>query len=138
MNYRPHVDGLRALAILFVLFFHAGLSLFPSGFVGVDIFFVISGFLITGLIHSSLQKNNFSFIEFYNCRLWRLQPVFICLILVSTILTLIYYLPEDLCIFAKSARKTLFLPETSIFNKSQTLFFADITIYPYYIPVLIH
>ena len=124
MKYRPHIDGLRALAILFVLFFHAGLSLFPSGFIGVDIFFVISGFLITGLIHSSLQSNNFSFFEFYNRRLWRLQPVFICLILVSTILTLIYYLPEDLLDFAKSARKTAAFISNQYFEQRTGNYFA--------------
>ncbi|MBA2652135.1 MAG: acyltransferase [Tatlockia sp.] len=124
MKYRPHVDGLRALAILFVLFFHAGLTLFPSGFIGVDIFFVISGFLITGLIHSSLQTNNFSFIEFYNRRLWRLQPVFICLILVTTILTLIYYLPDDLSLFTKSARKTSLFISNLYFQQVTDGYFA--------------
>ncbi|WP_156415004.1 acyltransferase family protein, partial [Legionella maceachernii] len=82
MKYRPDIDGLRAIAILFVLFFHSGLALFPSGFVGVDLFFVISGFLITTLIHESIQNNHFSFAEFYSRRLWRLQPVFICLLVV--------------------------------------------------------
>nr|MBA2653073.1 acyltransferase [Tatlockia sp.] len=131
MKYRPHVDGLRAFAILFVLFFHAGLTLFPSGFIGVDIFFVISGFLITGLIHSSLQTNNFSFIEFYNRRLWRLQPVFICLILVTTLLTLIYFLPEDLLDFGKSARKTAFFISNLYFEqKTGGYFAADINHLP--------
>ena len=96
MKYRPHIDGLRAIAILFVLFFHAGLSIFPSGFIGVDIFFVISGFLITGIIYESLKNDQFSFINFYNRRLWRLQPVFICLLVVTTILALFFYLPDDL------------------------------------------
>src|SRR5690348_15166189 len=99
--YRPHVDGLRAIAILFVLIFHAGLSLFPSGFIGVDIFFVISGYLITGIIYHSLQNHQFSFIEFYNRRLWRLQPVFICLFLVTSFLALVYFLPDDLRSFGE-------------------------------------
>lgn len=74
MKYRPDIDGLRAIAILLVLIYHGGLSLFPSGFIGVDVFFVISGFLITGIIHDSLNNNHFSFVDFYNRRLWRLQP----------------------------------------------------------------
>jgi peptidoglycan/LPS O-acetylase OafA/YrhL len=125
VNYRPHVDGLRAIAVLFVLIFHAGLTLFPSGFIGVDIFFVISGFLITGIIHTSLQNNDFSFIKFYNRRLWRLQPVFICLILVSTIFTLIFYIPEDLLDFSKSARKTVLFISNQYFERATNGYFAD-------------
>ncbi|MBA3537006.1 MAG: acyltransferase [Tatlockia sp.] len=125
MGYRPHIDGLRAIAVLFVLLFHAGLTLFPSGFIGVDIFFVISGFLITGIIHNSLQKNDFSFIQFYNRRLWRLQPVFICLILVSTIFTLIFYVPEDLLDFSKSARKTTLFLSNQYFERATNGYFAD-------------
>ncbi|KTD10990.1 acetyltransferase [Legionella gratiana] len=110
MRYRPDVDGLRAIAIFFVICFHAGFSLFPSGFIGVDIFFVISGFLITNIIYNSLQNNRFSFIDFYSRRLWRLQPIFICMIVSTLLLTLIFYLPEDLIQYSKSARKTsLFL-----------------------------
>ncbi|KGP64225.1 acetyltransferase [Legionella norrlandica] len=119
MNYRSDIDGLRAIAILFVLFFHSGLSLFPSGFIGVDIFFVISGFLITSIIQKSLQNNHFSFVEFYSRRLWRLQPVFICLIVVTTLVALFYYLPDDLLLFSKSARKT------SIFTSN--VFFKNVT-----------
>lgn len=119
MNYRSDIDGLRAIAILFVLFFHGGLTLFPSGFIGVDIFFVISGFLITSIIQKSLQNNHFSFTEFYSRRLWRLQPIFICLILITTLVTLFYYLPDDLMLFSKSARKT------SIFTSN--VFFKNVT-----------
>ncbi|MBL7481182.1 acyltransferase family protein [Legionella bononiensis] len=124
MKYRPDVDGLRAIAIIFVLFFHSGLSLFPSGFVGVDVFFVISGFLITSIIHDSLQNNKFSFISFYNRRLWRLQPVFICLIAVSLLMTLLFYLPDDLINFGKSARKTSVFLSNSFFEKVTTGYFS--------------
>ncbi|MBA2711670.1 MAG: acyltransferase [Tatlockia sp.] len=127
MNYRPHVDGLRAVAVLFVIFFHAGLSLFPSGFIGVDIFFVISGFLITGIIHRSLQKNDFSFVNFYKRRLWRLQPVFVCLLVVTTILTLIFYIPEDLLEFSKSARKTTLFLSNQYFERATNGYFAENT-----------
>lgn len=124
VKYRPDVDGLRAIAILFVLFFHSGLKLFPSGFVGVDIFFVISGFLITSIIHSSLLNNNFSFIAFYNRRLWRLQPVFICLIALTTILTFLFYLPDDLIDYGKSARKTSLFVSNLFFEKVTTGYFS--------------
>lgn len=124
MNYRADIDGLRAIAIIFVLFFHAGLKIFPSGFVGVDVFFVISGFLITGIIHSSLNKNTFSFLEFYNKRLWRLQPVFLCLILFTALFTLIFYLPEDLLQYFKSARKSSVFISNDFFQRITTNYFS--------------
>ena len=60
MNYRPEIDGLRACAIIPVILFHAGFSTFSGGFVGVDIFFVISGYLITSIIIKEIQVDNFS------------------------------------------------------------------------------
>lgn len=124
MEYRPDIDGLRAVAILFVLFFHAGFKCIPSGFVGVDVFFVISGFLITRIIHSSLQKGSFSFIDFYNRRLWRLQPIFIGLIITTLLLTLIFYLPEDLLQYSKSARKTSLFISNVFFENATKGYFA--------------
>lgn len=73
-NYRPDIDGIRAVAILSVVLFHARVPGIPGGFVGVDIFFVISGFLIGGHIHSDLQKKRFSFLEFYKRRAKRILP----------------------------------------------------------------
>jgi peptidoglycan/LPS O-acetylase OafA/YrhL len=125
MKYRPHIDGLRAIAILFVLFFHAGFSIFPSGFIGVDIFFVISGFLITGIIYESLLKDQFSFIHFYNRRLWRLQPIFICLLIATTILTLIFYLPVDLQQFSDSASTASLFKSNKYFGSVTTDYFAQ-------------
>ena len=61
MHYRPDIDGLRALAVAAVVLFHVGLGPVPGGFVGVDIFFVISGYLITGLIVDHLRRGEFSF-----------------------------------------------------------------------------
>jgi peptidoglycan/LPS O-acetylase OafA/YrhL len=58
MKYRDEVDGLRALAVLPVIFFHAGFDFFSGGFVGVDIFFVISGYLITNILIEDIEKNN--------------------------------------------------------------------------------
>jgi len=124
MRYRPDIDGLRAIAILFVLFFHSGLKVIPSGFVGVDIFFVISGFLITSIIHQSLQDNNFSFTQFYSRRLWRLQPVFICLIVMTMLLTLLFYLPDDLIQYFKSARKTSLFISNQFFERITSGYFG--------------
>jgi peptidoglycan/LPS O-acetylase OafA/YrhL len=73
-DYRPDIDGLRAVAVLAVLGFHANLGAFRGGFVGVDIFFVISGYLITGLILSALSRGTFTFSEFYTRRINRIFP----------------------------------------------------------------
>lgn len=124
-NYRPDVDGLRAIAILFALFFHGGLKLFSSGFIGVDIFFVISGFLITSIIHESLQNNTFSLFEFYSRRLWRMQPVLISLLVVTTLLTLLFYLPDDLLQYGRSVRKASLFTSNQFFARTTTGYFAD-------------
>ena len=74
MNYIKHLDGLRAIAVIFVILFHSGIELFSGGFIGVDIFFVLSGYLITGIIFKKLESNSFSFYDFYAKRIKRLIP----------------------------------------------------------------
>ena len=74
MNYRHEIDGLRALAILPVILYHAFPELFPGGFLGVDVFFVISGFLITGIIFEEVQRGQFSLLNFYARRICRILP----------------------------------------------------------------
>ncbi|HWG96037.1 MAG TPA: acyltransferase, partial [Nitrospira sp.] len=68
MDYRQEIDGLRALAVLPVILFHAGFQSFSGGFVGVDVFFVISGYLITTIILAELEQGRFSIINFYERR----------------------------------------------------------------------
>lgn len=65
LKYRPDIDGLRAIAVLSVVIFHYFPSLLPGGFVGVDIFFVISGYLITSIILKSASNKSFSYLDFY-------------------------------------------------------------------------
>ena len=77
MKYRPDVDGLRAVAVLAVVGFHAFPEWVPGGFVGVDIFFVISGFLISGIIFSGLEQQRFSFRDFYARRIRRIFPALV-------------------------------------------------------------
>lgn len=85
LSYRPEVDGLRAVAVMPVILFHAGFSVFSGGFVGVDIFFVISGYLITSIILADLATGTFSFGAFYERRARRILPA---LFLVTTVTTL--------------------------------------------------
>lgn len=124
MTYRPDIDGLRAIAILLVLIYHGGLSLFPSGFIGVDIFFVISGFLITQIICNSIERKQFSFIAFYNRRLWRLQPVFIVFLLASALSCCLLFLPNDLLDYSRSARKATLFIANIFFNNTTTGYFS--------------
>ena len=82
-KYRPDIDGLRAVAVLSVVSFHAFPSWVKGGLVGVDIFFVISGFLISTIIYGSLQRNAFSFIEFYSRRIKRIFPALAVILIAS-------------------------------------------------------
>ena len=72
--YRPEIDGLRALAVIPVILFHAGFTAFDGGYVGVDVFFVISGFLITRIILNEINENTFTFMDFYERRARRIMP----------------------------------------------------------------
>lgn len=91
-DYRPDIDGLRALAVLPVLLYHAFPTLVPGGFIGVDIFFVISGYLITGIIHRQMVEKRFSIAGFYARRIRRIFPALIVVVLV-TLLIGCYMLP---------------------------------------------
>src|SRR5258708_21719246 len=82
-NYRPDVDGLRALAVLLVIGFHAGPARVPGGFIGVDVFFVISGYLITGILLRNAQHGTLSLIDFYAGRFRRIVPA-LALVLPAT------------------------------------------------------
>lgn len=99
--HRPDIDGLRSIAVLLVVLNHAGFSLFSGGFVGVDVFFVISGFLITGIIHNGLLKGSFSFANFYVRRFKRLMPVLFVVLLMTTLAALYYLYPTDLAKYAQ-------------------------------------
>jgi peptidoglycan/LPS O-acetylase OafA/YrhL len=85
-GYKPAIDGLRAIAVLVVIFYHAGFKLFSGGFIGVDVFFVISGYLITGHILSQLQKGNFTFSAFYEKRIRRILPALSVTLLATIII----------------------------------------------------
>lgn len=80
-KYRPDIDGLRAIAVVSVVIFHAFPNELRGGFIGVDIFFVISGFLISTIIFENLNKGTFSFIDFYGRRIRRIFPALIMLLL---------------------------------------------------------
>lgn len=94
-HYRADIDGLRALAIIFVLFYHIFPNVIKGGFVGVDVFFVISGFLITGIILNDLKNDSFSFVKFYSRRIIRILPVLVVVIALSFIAGWFLLLPKE-------------------------------------------
>ncbi len=103
MKYRPEVDGLRAIAVLAVVIYHAKLGYLSGGFFGVDVFFVISGFLITKNILSEQNNTGFSLLAFYDRRARRLLPVLFLVLMVSCFYAWQYLLPADLVDFSGSA-----------------------------------
>ncbi|MGX9892707.1 acyltransferase family protein [Francisella orientalis] len=102
MKYYKHIDGLRALAVLAVVLFHLDISWVKSGFLGVDIFFVISGFLITIIIIRDLENKTFSIKAFYLRRMRRILPAFIVVLIFSTVFAWLILLPQDLRDYSKS------------------------------------
>ena len=108
LNYRPEIDGLRAIAVVSVILYHANINIFnykifSGGFVGVDIFFVISGYLITSLILKELKTTGkFSFLNFYQRRARRILPALFFVMAVSLPFAWLYLLPSSLLDFSKS------------------------------------
>src|SRR5258708_7131257 len=84
LKYRPDIDGLRAVAVLSVLAFHIGLIGFKGGFVGVDVFFVISGFLISSIIFAEISGARFTIGGFYERRIRRIFPALVAMLVVET------------------------------------------------------
>lgn len=121
-GYRPEIDGLRAVAVLSVLLFHAGYGWFSGGYVGVDVFFVISGFLITRIIANGLDTGTFSFTKFYRRRIRRLFPAYLVLIIAVVLVGFWLSLPKELIDLGQSlvasagfATNVLFWQESGYF-----------------------
>ena len=106
MRYRPEIDGLRALAVVPVILFHAGYELFNGGFVGVDVFFVISGYLITSIILREKDEGRFSLFQFYERRARRILPALFFVTAVSMLVGFFLFSPTQLKYFSDSALAT--------------------------------
>jgi peptidoglycan/LPS O-acetylase OafA/YrhL len=101
--YRPDIDGLRAVAVLSVVAYHVAPVVMPSGFLGVDVFFVISGFLITSLVRAELEAGTFSFLNFYGRRIRRIYPALLIVLLATLIGGTWLMLPEAYYLLGQSA-----------------------------------
>jgi len=101
-TYRSDIDGLRAIAVLPVVFFHLGVNFFSGGYVGVDIFFVISGYLITSIIVKDVVNDNFNIVNFYERRIRRIFPALFTMIFISSIVAYFILIPSELKDFGQS------------------------------------
>ena len=130
MLYRPEIDGLRAIAVLSVIFFHAGFQLFPGGFVGVDIFFVISGYLITTLVMRELEAGQFSIVKFYERRARRILPALFLVMAVCLPFAWLWMMPTDAREFFYSVIAVLGFMSNVFFLQKSTYFGAGAELKP--------
>lgn len=107
IGYRADVDGLRAIAVISVIAFHLSRSWLPGGYLGVDIFFVLSGYLITLILWREALKGQFSILRFYERRIRRIMPALLLLLFFATIAALALLLPADLIGYGKSMLATI-------------------------------
>ncbi len=119
MKYRAEIDGLRAIAVVPVVFFHAGFNVFRGGFVGVDVFFAISGFLITTIIVGEMEEGAFSFARFYERRARRILPALVVVMAACILLGWFWMLPSEFDKLAKSvAAASLFVSNFFFWSQS--------------------
>ncbi|MDR2869633.1 MAG: acyltransferase, partial [Deferribacteraceae bacterium] len=127
MVYRSDIEGLRAFAVVAIVLFHAGYGIYPAGFIGVDIFFVISGFLIASGIRQSIEAGQFKLLAFYKRRLWRIQPLLFSLMIVAAFFEYHYAGAGDLNAFADSLKSLSLFESNQYFGSLDFGYFADDT-----------
>jgi len=125
MKHRDDVDGLRAFAIIPVLLFHAGFEQFSGGFIGVDVFFVISGFLISRIVFDDIAAGNFSLAGFYERRIRRIFPALFVTLAATTAAVSIIYLPRDLADYGGSLISAALSVSNFFFLSTVSYFDAD-------------
>lgn len=128
IKYRPDIDGLRAVAVLSVIIYHAFPSIITGGFVGVDVFFVISGYLISGIIIKSIKSGSFSFLDFYSRRIKRIFPSLMLMLISVFIAGYFIMMPSDYANLGKhiissalSFQNLMLLSESGYFDSSSEL-----------------
>jgi len=131
IKQRTEIDGLRAVAVIPVILFHAGYDWISGGFVGVDVFFVISGFLISSIIVKEMNAEYFTFARFYERRVRRIVPALLTVLLASLIGGYFILLPGEYSNLGKATVATLtFVPNIHYWITSSTYFGLDIVTLP--------
>ncbi|MCB5200694.1 acyltransferase, partial [Loktanella sp. TSTF-M6] len=126
-GYRRDIDGLRTLAVVPVVLGHAGLGLFAGGFVGVDVFFVISGFLITGILVRELEQGRFSLIDFYERRARRILPALFVVLAACIVVFWFLLLPQHYVVIGKAGIASLLFSSNIYFFRIDSAYFANAT-----------
>lgn len=123
MQYRREIDGLRALAVLPVILFHGGFQTFSGGFVGVDVFFVISGYLITSIIVAEMEAGTFTLKGFYERRARRILPALLLVLAVCTPFAALWLLPVDFTTYGRSLMATVLMASNIFFATERNGYF---------------
>lgn len=131
MQFRQDIQGLRAFAFLFVFIFHLNSSWLPGGFIGVDVFFVISGYLMTTIILKQKDKNTFSYFNFYLKRLKRIFPAYIFFIFFTLATGAFVYLSRDIWTLQKSGGTSALFVSNLLFSRGDSYFGAKLTENPF-------
>jgi len=130
MRYRREIDGLRAVAVLPVILYHAGVGLFGGGYVGVDVFFVISGYLITSILIGDLERGTFSIARFYERRARRILPALFVVMVACMPFAYLWMLPQELKNFAKSLVAVTLFGSNMLFWREDGYFAAAAELKP--------
>jgi peptidoglycan/LPS O-acetylase OafA/YrhL len=130
MKYRREIDGLRAVAVLPVILFHAGFETFSGGFVGVDIFFVISGYLITTILLAELKQGDFSVVNFYERRARRILPALFTVMLACISIAWFCLLPADMKEFSSSLIAVSIFGSNIFFSRTSGYFDTAVELKP--------
>lgn len=115
--FRGDIQGLRAIAVLAVIVFHINKEWLPGGFIGVDIFFVISGFLVGGILLRKKRAGRFSLYDFYAARVRRIVPAYFALLAVTSVVAAVIFIPKDFGFFWDSAKSAIYFGSNGYFSK---------------------
>ncbi|MGA2492599.1 MAG: acyltransferase family protein [Roseiarcus sp.] len=129
-KYRPEIDGLRAIAVIPVVLYHAGFAGFRGGFLGVDVFFVISGYLITRLINAEMERGAFSLVAFYERRVRRILPALYLVVAASMPFAWLWFFPNELRNFASSVVAVALFGSNVYFNQEIDYFTDGVDLWP--------
>jgi peptidoglycan/LPS O-acetylase OafA/YrhL len=129
-TYRPEIDGLRAVAVIPVVLYHAGLPGFGGGFLGVDVFFVISGYLITGIVYGEIARGDFSLLRFYERRARRILPALYLVVAVCLAFGALWLLPNEFRELGRSAVAVALFGSNVYFNQTINYFTQDVEFWP--------
>jgi peptidoglycan/LPS O-acetylase OafA/YrhL len=125
IKYRADIDGLRAIAVLAIIIYHTNSNWLPGGVASLGIFFVISGFLITSIIHNEIQADSFSFTRFYTRRIKRILPLFYFVIFCTSVVSFFLLSPKEYLEYGKSVRYAVIFLANVYFSKEQDYFAPD-------------